>query len=237
MQKNTSVHFLNQSGCFHSHSIKIPSDIKLEIVEEGLPSSHHTHSVLKCTGPLGCVHVNLQKIDKYGLCFFEIIEKQSSQGVLESFLHVSIKSFSDFNQKKSGKKSTHTIAQQSLAFSNVLTSMCQQMIEGVSKGFVLYLELHGVGFRASVHEKTLAGKTVKYLEFKLGQSHDIFFEIPDNIQIFSVKPTLIGLYGIDKEGITQLAAKMRHLKVPDSYKGKGIRYKDESVKTKIGKKK
>lgn len=220
---------------------------------------------LKFSGPLGSTLINLQKFDKFGLCFFEIKQSESSA---QTFLKVSIKNLkkpstqlltlenqeipfhnetkpisSDFplysGKNRESNKTSLKISEKSSAFFHLFNSIYKQTVEGLLQGYVFYLELHGVGFRGTLHEKKILpqGFSKKYIEFKLGQSHDIFYEIPNNIQVFMVKPTLIGLYGIDKENVSHVAASIRNLKLPDSYKGKGIRYKDEIIKTKIGKKK
>ena len=150
-------------------------------------------------------------------------------------------------------------------------SIFQNAIEGVSIGFVLYLELVGVGYKAIIHSakssedslrqpsqfagmvqpSQLAGmvqpsqfagmvheeRAKNQIEFKLGQSHDIYFQLPSSIKAFAIKPTLIGLYSIDKAELNQIAAEIRSIRPPEPYKGKGIRFKDEVIKNKVGKKK
>lgn len=190
---------------------------------------------LKCTGPLGSTLVNLQKFDKFGLCFFEITESQQNNNG-DKYLKVSIKTFKK-SVKNKKTSTTDKIPEKSTAFFQLFSSLYTQTLEGITQGYVLYLELYGVGFRANFQEKKESNFIKRFLEFKLGQSHDIFYEIPNFIQVFLVKPTVIGLYGIDKEKLTQIGAQLRDLKLPDPYKGKGIRYKDEIVKTKTGKKK
>ena len=103
------------------------------------------------------------------------------------------------------------------------------LIEGVTQGFSKHLELNGVGYRA-----VLQGKTLK---LALGYSHDIEFEIPDSVKITVPKPTEITINGIDQQIVGQIAANIREKRKPEPYKGKGIRYKDEYVFAKEGKKK
>ena len=103
------------------------------------------------------------------------------------------------------------------------------LIEGVTNGFSKHLELNGVGYRA-----VLQGKTLK---LALGYSHDIEFEIPDSVKITVPKPTEITINGIDQQIVGQIAANIREKRKPEPYKGKGIRYKDEYVFAKEGKKK
>ena len=103
------------------------------------------------------------------------------------------------------------------------------LIEGVTNGFSKHLELNGVGYRAA-----LQGKALK---LSLGYSHEIEFDIPDSVKISVPKPTEITINGIDQQVVGQIAANIRAKRKPEPYKGKGIRYKDEYVFAKEGKKK
>lgn len=271
--KNKDNLVLSHQDYFKSQAFKIPKEVKLEIVSrpkntksEGdkngntsLKKTHPNHwektssLLLQCTGPLGTTLIDLEKFDKFGLCFFQLKQHQIPNAENKEYLEVSIKTLL--------KKKAHTseiklesflsngalcsgvppisgeLSKKSSAFFQLFSSLYKQTIEGVTQGYVNYLELHGVGFRAQFHEKKELNCVKKYIEFKLGQSHDILYEIPNSIQAFLVKPTMIGLYGIDKEKVTHIGAQIRHLKLPDPYKGKGIRLKDEHIQTKIGKKK
>ena len=104
--------------------------------------------------------------------------------------------------------------------------LIQNMVIGVSKGFVKELELIGVGYQASVQGNLL--------KLQLGFSHDIFFDVPPSIKI-STDRTLIKVEGIDKQLIGLVAAKIRSFRPPEPYKGKGVRYKGEYVRSKQGK--
>ena len=101
------------------------------------------------------------------------------------------------------------------------------MIKGVTEGYDQELEIRGVGFRAQVSGKSL--------NLQLGFSHPINFTIPEGITIEVPKPTQIKILGIDKQKVGQIAAKVRSFYRPEPYKGKGIRYKDEYVRHKVGK--
>ena len=103
------------------------------------------------------------------------------------------------------------------------------LIEGVTTGFTKNLELNGVGYRAA-----LQGNILK---LSLGYSHDIDFEVPESVKITVPKPTEITINGIDQQIVGQVAANIREKRKPEPYKGKGIRYKDEYVFAKEGKKK
>ena len=101
------------------------------------------------------------------------------------------------------------------------------MIRGVTEGFERKLEIVGIGYRAQ-----LAGSN---LTFSLGYSHPVVFPLPAGVQAEVDKQTAITLRGIDKYVVGQTAARIRALRPPDSYKGKGIRYADEIVRKKVGK--
>ncbi len=103
------------------------------------------------------------------------------------------------------------------------------MMTGVSEGFSRRLKLIGVGYRANVQGKTLV--------LQLGYSHDINHEIPDGIKITCEDQTTVVVSGIDKQLVGAVAAKIRSYRKPEPYKGKGVRYEDEYVERKEGKKK
>lgn len=104
--------------------------------------------------------------------------------------------------------------------------LLHNMVKGVSEGFERILEIVGVGYRAEVSGKTAT--------LNLGYSHPIVFELPDGVDM-KVDRTRIVLSGIDKELVGQTAAKIRALRPPEPYKGKGIKYADEYIRRKAGK--
>jgi large subunit ribosomal protein L6 len=103
------------------------------------------------------------------------------------------------------------------------------LVEGVTKGFVKKLEITGVGYRA-----TMQGKN---LQLALGYSHDVVYAIPDGITIAVTKPTEITVSGNDSQRVGQVAAEIRSYRPPEPYKGKGVKYADEFIFRKEGKKK
>lgn len=108
-------------------------------------------------------------------------------------------------------------------------TLINNMVTGVTEGFSKRLEIRGVGFRASVDGKILS--------LSLGFSHEIKYAIPQNITIVAEKPTLLVISGTDAQKVGQVAALLRSLRKPEPYKGKGVRYEDERVIMKEGKKK
>lgn len=110
-------------------------------------------------------------------------------------------------------------------------SLVANMVHGVSEGYKKELEVIGVGYRADVQNGIL--------ELALGFSHPIYFLPPDGISISAVsvrgQNPRVTIDGIDKQLVGQVAAKIRGLRPPEPYKGKGIRYSDEQVRRKAGK--
>ena len=106
-------------------------------------------------------------------------------------------------------------------------TLVSNMVEGVSKGFTKSLTLVGVGYRAQ-----MVGKD---LELALGYSHPILYTPPKGIEIKAEKRTEISVLGYDKELVGQVAANIRSFRAPEPYHGKGVRYSNEVVLTKVGK--
>ena len=108
-------------------------------------------------------------------------------------------------------------------------TLINNMVHGVDTGFSTDLEIVGVGFRAA-----LEGKNLK---LQLGFSHDVLYPIPEGIKITVGKPTEIKVFGADRQKVGQVAADIRAFRPPEPYKGKGIKYSDEYILRKEGKKK
>jgi len=106
-------------------------------------------------------------------------------------------------------------------------SLAANAVHGVTEGFVKELEIIGIGYRASVQGREA--------NFTLGYSHPVVYPIPEGIDIKVEDNTKIRIEGIDKQKVGQVAAELRALRPPDPYKGKGIRYKGELLRLKVGK--
>jgi large subunit ribosomal protein L6 len=113
------------------------------------------------------------------------------------------------------------------ALHGLTRSLIANMVEGVTKGFEKRLEIQGVGYRAA-----LKGKDI---ELQLGFSHAVDFPAPDGIEFEVPQPTRITIRGIDKQLVGETAARIRRIRKPEPYKGKGIRYEGEYVRKKAGK--
>lgn len=120
-------------------------------------------------------------------------------------------------------------SQRARAMWGTARSRVQNLVTGVSDGFVRDLDINGVGYRAAVEGKDLV--------LQLGYSHDIRYPIPDDIEIKCERPTTIKISGPDKQKVGQIASEIRGYRKPEPYKGKGVKYREETVLRKEGKKK
>ena len=107
-------------------------------------------------------------------------------------------------------------------------TLINNMVVGVTDGYEKRLEIVGVGYR-------VLSKGPTQLEFQLGYSHSITFNAPEGITFAVEGPTRLGVQGIDKQLVGETAAKIRKLRKPEPYKGKGVRYAGEQVRKKVGK--
>lgn len=107
--------------------------------------------------------------------------------------------------------------------------LIDNLIQGVHQGFTKKLEITGVGYRAAVQGNVLS--------LQLGYSHDINYPIPSDIKIVAEKPTLLSISGANRQRVGQVAADIRSYREPEPYKGKGVKYENEFILRKEGKKK
>jgi large subunit ribosomal protein L6 len=157
--------------------------------------------LLKFSGPLGHTYINLQQIDPKGLGGIFLYQEKKQLEVISP----------------------------SKSFFGLFKKLIENKFIGITRGFLIYLKIIGIGYRAHLHGQ--------HLFLKLGYSHDIIYKIPPSIKLFLMDPTIICLFGLDKNQITQIAAKIRNLRRPSPYKGKGIRLVNEKILIKQGKKK
>jgi len=107
--------------------------------------------------------------------------------------------------------------------------LISNIVTGVSQGFTKRLEITGVGYRAAVQGSNL--------QLQLGFSHDIVLPIPSDLKVQCDKPTSVSISGIDRQRVGQFAANVRSYRPPEPYKGKGVKYENEFILRKEGKKK
>jgi large subunit ribosomal protein L6 len=187
-----------------------PSDVAISFQEDGM------NRILHLEGLLGSLSLSLSKLDDKGVCFFRTTQT-----------HLSIHAISPKGPKHA------------LQVVHSILAAIKQAVQGVSSGFLISLEIVGVGYR--VQEDTTKSpqdsNAGQRLIVRLGQSHDIIFSVPKDVRVFCPKPTLISFYGIDKNQVMQTVASFQHMKMPEPYKGKGIRKLHQTVTLKQGKKK
>ena len=230
--------------------INVPDTVNIEKKKE----------TLFISGPLGFTELNLKKLDSSGIGAIKLQEVSfllNSTAEKTKFLknlqknnrwskpEQTINENEDFiaaatkvplvpkpneNYLKSPKKLIF-FSTNSKSFFGCVSSIIQNKIYGVTRGFLIYIRVIGVGYRAQ-----LQGIENQMLYLKVGFSHDIKFEVPKAVRAFLLEPTLICLYGIDKNQLTQTASKIKKIKTPSVYKGKGIRLVNEKIILKTGKK-
>lgn len=149
-------------------------------------------------------------------------------GTLTQSVHPSVKILQEDGQLH---LSVTEDSKQTNAYHGLYRSLIHNMVVGVSEGFSIELEMVGVGYRA-----TAQGQTI---EFMLGFSHYVYMQLSPEVQVETInekgKNTRIILKSFDKQLLGQVAAKIRSLRPPEPYKGKGIKFKDEVLRRKAGK--
>jgi large subunit ribosomal protein L6 len=116
---------------------------------------------------------------------------------------------------------------QTKSYHGLYRNLLNNMVIGVSAGFSRSLIITGVGYRAEVRGKLLV--------MSLGYSNDIFVGVPDDLSVAADANGKVTVTGIDKQKVGELASQIRKLRLPEPYKGKGIRYDDEQIRRKVGK--
>jgi len=118
-------------------------------------------------------------------------------------------------------------SKQNRALHGLTRALIQNMVTGVTEGYLKTLDIVGVGYKAEMKQENLL--------INIGYSHPIYFQPPKEIKIETTTPTQIKISGIDKELVGLIAAKIRSFRKPEPYKGKGIKYSDEIIVKKAGK--
>jgi large subunit ribosomal protein L6 len=156
----------------------------------------------------------------------EKVTVKGAKGSLELALNGAVEVKQEDNQLTFAAKDG---SKQSRAMSGTTRALVNNMVVGVSQGFEKKLELKGVGYRAAVQGKKL--------NLQLGFSNPIEYDLPEGITAEAPSQTEIVLKGVSKQQVGQVAAEIRAFRPPEPYKGKGVRYADETVRTKEAKKK
>jgi len=156
----------------------------------------------------------------------QTVKVKGPKGALSVVLHDDVQVKLEGGQIKVGPRAETKRARSQWGTSRTLIA---NLISGVTKGFERRLEINGVGYRAAVQGKNL--------QIALGYSHDIVYPIPEGITIATPRPVEIVITGSDRQKVGQVAAEIREYRPPEPYKGKGIKYSDERIFRKEGKKK
>ena len=156
----------------------------------------------------------------------QTVKVKGPKGALEVVLHDDVTVKLDSGRIKIDPRNETKRARAQWGTSRTLVA---NLIAGVTKGFEQRLEINGVGYRAAVQGKNL--------QLALGYSHDVIFPIPEGITIATPRPVEIVISGSDRQKVGQVAAEIRDFRPPEPYKGKGIKYADERIFRKEGKKK
>ena len=232
--------------------INVPDTVNIEKKKE----------ILFISGPLGFTELNLKKLDSSGVGAIKLrevlplstalnLQKNNRWSVNEKNEVSALLTEETINENKNfivaatkvplvpkpnenylkSPKKLIFFSTNSKSFFGCVSSIIQNKIYGVTRGFLIYIRVIGVGYRAQ-----LQGIENQMLYLKVGFSHDIKFEVPKAVRAFLLEPTLICLYGIDKNQLTQTASKIKKIKTPSVYKGKGIRLVNEKIILKTGKK-
>ena len=153
-----------------------------------------------------------------------VVTVQGKKGTLTQEIHpaVDVKIEKDVINVVSNDQSRKTVALQGMT-----RSLLNNMVTGVSQGFERVLEINGIGYRAELKGKSIV--------FNLGYSHPIDFPLPEGVTAQVDKNNVVKINGFDKQLIGQTAARIRQLRPPEPYKGKGIKYAEEHIMRKAGK--
>jgi ribosomal protein L6P/L9E len=227
---------------FLSQSLKIPSGIVVQ------KNGH----LLKIQGPLGSFFCDLSRLDPSGAGVFRLnSDPQDPQ--IQIFVRPEQKAWcgsmiSFFRKHFEGVSQGYLITLECVGVGYRALVRTEASKLGISRSDLTknerlmreYVRPDQIS-KADSHElkvnELTPSKVSQILELKLGQSHELLYELPENVRVFSLKPSVFCLYGIDLQQIQQIAAELRRLKPPEPYKGKGIRRQDEILRLREGKKK
>lgn len=156
----------------------------------------------------------------------QVLKAKGKLGELSITLHEEVEGVIEDDQVIIRPRGNHKKAR---AMWGTFRSQAQNIIQGVSEGFTKNLEITGVGYRAAVEGRNL--------KLQLGYSHDVLYPIPEGIEIKCERPTAVAISGHNKQQVGQVASEIRAWREPEPYKGKGVRYANEYIFRKEGKKK
>jgi large subunit ribosomal protein L6 len=153
-----------------------------------------------------------------------VVTVQGKNGTLTQAIHPAVTVDIDNGAIQVGSADS---SRKTVALQGMTRSLINNMVIGVSQGFERVLEINGIGYRAEAKGKSIV--------FNLGYSHPIDFPLPEGISATVDKANTVKLTGIDKQLVGQTAARIRQLRPPEPYKGKGVKYAEEYIQRKAGK--
>jgi large subunit ribosomal protein L6 len=153
-----------------------------------------------------------------------VVSVQGKNGTLTQEIHPAVEVNIDQDLISVGLNDQ---SRKTMALQGMTRSLLSNMVKGVSDGFERVLEINGIGYRAELKGKSIV--------FNLGYSHPIDFALPEGVSAKVDKNNTVRISGIDKQLIGQTAARIRQLRPPEPYKGKGIKYAEEHIMRKAGK--
>ncbi len=161
------------------------------------------------------------------------VHLEGPQGKLQQELHPEVQMVLEESGRvlhiaSSSESMNKKAARRFSQFQGLFRALVANMVEGVSQGFRKELDIQGVGYNAKLQGRELV--------LNIGYCHPIMKKIPEGLDVELTNPTHIVVKGCDKQKVGQLAAEIRSVRAPEPYKGKGIRYREETVRTKSGKK-
>ena len=180
-------------------NIEIPTDIQIALKGNDI----------YCEGPLGSLTIPRKKLDPKACILFRLTDSHIQFHWVNKKQVFSTSTFNDTQNFKDTRLMR--------SYKGTIQAIFKQSFQGLRQGYLTQIELFGVGFRVEQPSKDSP------LEFKLGFSHPIFYELPTDICAIISKPTELALYGVDLNRLTQVAAQIKQLRPPELYKGKGIR--------------
>ena len=152
------------------------------------------------------------------------VKVKGPKGSLEVAIHPHVTVSIDNGEVRVTVKDENDVSDRALW--GLFVRLIENMVKGVTEGFEKKLEINGVGYKVSVQGKVL--------KLEVGFSHEVDFPVPEGLEI-SVEKNVITVSGIDKQLVGETAARIRRVRKPEPYKGKGIKYADEVIRRKAGK--
>lgn len=212
------MNFKNNNFYQYQDKIELPETVTLSLQKSG-SNSLQAWDRFVFTGPLGS----------------SVFSLQSLNSLKKDRVAFSFDTYSQTLESENQKIRVIYINSTSKSSLKLYKSILQNKCIGVSRGFLMYLKISGIGYRVTLAQNDNMNAN-DVLHFKLGFSHDIRYEVPSGVRVFLQSPVSFCLFGLDINQLTQIAATIKNLRKPNAYKEKGIRLLNDKVTLKIRKK-